>query len=85
MTRSEIPLGGGNVSGGVVRIGDTVHRPAGPWTPAVHALPGSRRKIGVMPPHPAIGNVRRRRRRTACHAVRARRLPQQTGSGGGGS
>jgi hypothetical protein len=35
---TEIPLGGGNVSGGVVRIGDTVRRPAGPWTPAVHAL-----------------------------------------------
>jgi hypothetical protein len=37
---TEIPLGGGNVSGGVVRIGDTVRRPAGPWTPAVHALLG---------------------------------------------
>src|SRR5260370_36753638 len=40
MTRTEIPLEGGNVSGGVVRIGDTVRRPAGPWTPAVHALLG---------------------------------------------
>ncbi len=37
---TEIPLGGGNVSGGVVRIGETVRRPAGPWTPAVHALLG---------------------------------------------
>ena len=27
----------GNV-GGAVRIGDRVHRPTGPWTPAVHAL-----------------------------------------------
>jgi phosphotransferase family enzyme len=34
----EIPLTGGNVSAGVVRVGDTVRRPAGPWTPAVHAL-----------------------------------------------
>jgi hypothetical protein len=34
----EIPLGGGNMSSGVVRVGDTVRRPAGPWTPAVHAL-----------------------------------------------
>jgi Ser/Thr protein kinase RdoA (MazF antagonist) len=34
----EEPLAGGNVSSGVVRIGDTVRRPAGPWTPAVHAL-----------------------------------------------
>jgi hypothetical protein len=31
-------LAGGNVSGGVTRLGDTVRRPAGPWTPAVHAL-----------------------------------------------
>lgn len=34
----EQPLMGGNVSAGVVRVGDTVRRPAGPWTPAVHAL-----------------------------------------------
>jgi hypothetical protein len=30
-------LAGGNV-GGAWRIGDTVHRSTGPWTPAVHAL-----------------------------------------------
>jgi len=30
-------LAGGSV-GGAVRIGDTVRRPTGPWTPAVHAL-----------------------------------------------
>ncbi|ADG73919.1 aminoglycoside phosphotransferase [Cellulomonas flavigena DSM 20109] len=30
-------LPGGNV-GGAVRVGGTVRRPAGPWTPAVHAL-----------------------------------------------
>lgn len=35
---AEIPLLGGNVSAGVVRVGDTVRRPAGGWTPAVHAL-----------------------------------------------
>ncbi|KAB8164237.1 phosphotransferase [Streptomyces sp. 3MP-14] len=34
----ETPLTGGNVSAHVVRVGDTVRRPAGPWTPAVHAL-----------------------------------------------
>ncbi|MFJ3953805.1 phosphotransferase enzyme family protein [Streptomyces libani] len=34
----EQPLTGGNVSDGVVRVGDTIRRPAGPWTPAVHAL-----------------------------------------------
>jgi Phosphotransferase enzyme family len=35
----EIALPGGNV-GGAVRIGDTVRRLTGPWTPAVHALLG---------------------------------------------
>jgi Ser/Thr protein kinase RdoA (MazF antagonist) len=38
MAGTEIPLDGGNMSSGVVRVGDTVRRPAGPWTPAVHAL-----------------------------------------------
>lgn len=38
MHEDEQPLSGGNVSDGVVRVGDTVRRPAGPWTPAVHAL-----------------------------------------------
>jgi hypothetical protein len=33
----EIELTGGAVSGSV-KIGDTVHRNAGPWTPAVHGL-----------------------------------------------
>ena len=33
----EVHLPGGNV-GGAVRVGDTVRRTAGPWTPAVHAL-----------------------------------------------
>jgi hypothetical protein len=35
---AEEPLPGGNVSAGVVRVSDTVRRPAGPHTPAVHAL-----------------------------------------------
>jgi hypothetical protein len=30
----------------VVKIGDTVHRPAGPWTPTVHALLGHVRRKG---------------------------------------
>jgi hypothetical protein len=36
----EQALPGGKLSGGVVRdaAGRTVHRPTGPWTPAVHAL-----------------------------------------------
>jgi hypothetical protein len=33
----ETPLPGGNV-GGAVRVGGTVRRSTGPWTPAVHAL-----------------------------------------------
>ncbi|WP_430781556.1 phosphotransferase [Actinoplanes sp. G11-F43] len=36
MTEAQ-PLPGGN-DGGAVRIGDTVRRAPGPWTPAVHAL-----------------------------------------------
>ncbi len=42
----EQPLAGGNVSSGVVRVGDTVRRPAGPWTPAVHALLSYLRSAG---------------------------------------
>jgi hypothetical protein len=38
MTGPDTPLDGGNMTGGIVRVGDTVRRPAGPWTPAVHAL-----------------------------------------------
>ena len=47
-------LDGGN-AGGAVRVGETVRRSAGPWTPAVHALlrhladngfPGSPRPLG---------------------------------------
>ncbi|GAA2213341.1 hypothetical protein GCM10009850_088030 [Nonomuraea monospora] len=34
----EIPLQGGDVTDGVVRVGDTVRRPASMSTPAVHAL-----------------------------------------------
>ncbi|HYN92699.1 MAG TPA: phosphotransferase [Pilimelia sp.] len=34
----EEPLAGGNVTAGVVRVGDTVRRPVGPWTAAVDAL-----------------------------------------------
>ncbi len=36
---------GGNVSG-AVRVGDTVRRAAGPWTPSVHALLGFLRERG---------------------------------------
>jgi hypothetical protein len=36
-TEDAVPLAGGNM-GTVVRMGDTVRRPAGPWTPNVHRL-----------------------------------------------
>ena len=38
MPAVEEPLTGGNVTTGLVRVGDTVRRPAGPQTPAVHAV-----------------------------------------------
>jgi Phosphotransferase enzyme family len=34
----EVPLLGGSMTAGVVRVGDTVRRPVGPWTRAVHSL-----------------------------------------------
>jgi hypothetical protein len=52
----ELPLSGGNVTAGIVRVGDTVRRPAGAWTPAVHTLldhlqrkgfAGAPRRLGV--------------------------------------
>jgi hypothetical protein len=36
-SETEVALPGGNV-GGAVRVGDTVRRATGPWTPAVHGL-----------------------------------------------
>jgi hypothetical protein len=41
----EVPLVGGNISASV-RIGDTVHRRAGSWTPAVHSLLAHLRRVG---------------------------------------
>ncbi|WP_026874160.1 phosphotransferase [Jiangella gansuensis] len=43
---AETPLPGGNV-GGARRVGDTVRRPTGPWTPAVHALLNHLRRAGL--------------------------------------
>lgn len=37
MTEAEILLTGGTINS-VVRVGDTVRRPAGPWTATIHAL-----------------------------------------------
>ncbi|WP_326553656.1 phosphotransferase enzyme family protein [Micromonospora sp. NBC_01813] len=50
MPAAEVPaehlLTGGNVAAAVVRVGDTVRRPAGPWTPAVHAFLTHLRAVG---------------------------------------
>ncbi|HAS11942.1 MAG TPA: kinase [Acidimicrobiaceae bacterium] len=43
---AELPLQGGNVSGGIVRVGDTVRRPAGPWSPTVHAFLSHLNNVG---------------------------------------
>jgi hypothetical protein len=50
----EEPLLGGNQSASV-RIGDTVHRRAGPWTPAVHALLAHLQRVGFGAAPEAIG------------------------------
>jgi aminoglycoside phosphotransferase (APT) family kinase protein len=44
--QAEIPLGGGDVTEGVVRVGDTVRRPVGPHSPLVHALLTHLRSVG---------------------------------------
>jgi hypothetical protein len=46
MVESEQPLAGGNMSA-VVRVGDTVRRSAGPWTPQVHRLLAHLRARGI--------------------------------------
>jgi hypothetical protein len=51
--RREEPLHGGNTSPDVVRVGDTVRRPAGPHTAAVHALLSYLHGVGFEgAPHP---------------------------------
>ena len=50
----EIPLLGGNTST-VVRVGDTVRRNAGPWTPAVHALLRHLERVGFNGSPRALG------------------------------
>jgi hypothetical protein len=50
----EEPLLGGNQSASV-RIGDTVHRRAGAWTPAVHALLAHLQRVGFGAAPDAIG------------------------------
>lgn len=42
----EVPLGGGNVSGDVVRVGRTVRRPSSAASPAVHAFLAHLNEVG---------------------------------------
>lgn len=55
----EVRLAGGNV-GGAVRVGETVRRPTGPWTPAVHALLGH--LAGRLPHVPRVHGLDERGR-----------------------
>lgn len=50
----EIPLHGGNVST-VSKVGDTVRRNAGPWTPAVHGLLNHLERVGFTGSPSALG------------------------------
>ncbi|WP_224763527.1 phosphotransferase [Salinibacterium sp. ZJ70] len=52
MTEEELP--GGNMTA-VVRVGDTVRREAGPWTPAVHALLDAWAEAGIAESPRALG------------------------------
>jgi Ser/Thr protein kinase RdoA (MazF antagonist) len=51
MTHQETPLLGGLVNR-AMRVGDTVRRPAGPWTPAVQALLAHLAEKGFPAPRP---------------------------------
>lgn len=50
-SQPETPLHGGNQTGGVVRVGDTVRRPAQAWSPAVRVLLGHLHAVapGIAP------------------------------------
>lgn len=48
----ELPLDGGNATEGVVRVGDTVRKPWGPTTPAVHELMRTVAAAGIDVPEP---------------------------------
>jgi Ser/Thr protein kinase RdoA (MazF antagonist) len=49
------PLAGGNTHAAIVRVGDTVRRPAGAWTPAVHALLAHLARAGFEAAPRALG------------------------------
>ena len=59
-TEDEQPLEGGNATEGVVRVGDTVRKPWGPTTPAVHELMRTVAGAGVDVPEPRGRDARGR-------------------------
>ena len=71
MTGIETPLRGGNMSSGVVRVGDTVRRPAGPWTPAVHALLDHLHSVGFRGAPRPLGLDRAGEKTPLCHPARS--------------
>ena len=77
VTQQEIPLLGGNTST-VVRVGDTVRRNAGPWTPAVHALLRHLEYVGLHR-RPARAGHRRARAARSCRTWRASAAPTRCG------
>ena len=54
MTEEEIALTGGNLST-VLRVGDTIRRSAGPWTPTIHALLLHLERVGFEGAPRALG------------------------------
>src|ERR1700750_1023228 len=92
---TEHPLGGGNVAAGVVRVGDTVRKPAGFWTPAVDALlthvrragfAGAPRPLGrgARGPRAEASGVLDASRRCAAHACAASRVRRGAAAAGPG-
>jgi hypothetical protein len=55
MTAMEEQVLAGGKSGGAVRIGNTVRRQVGPWTPAVHALLHHLEDVGFTGAPRALG------------------------------
>src|SRR5438128_2712965 len=72
--RDEGLLVGGNMAGEVQRIGATVRRQAGPWTPAVHALLLHLQRAEFSGAPRALGIDERGRGTHACR-TRAERRP----------
>jgi hypothetical protein len=46
VTEAEVPLVGGNTTDGLVRVGNTVRRPPGPWSASVHHFLSHLKDVG---------------------------------------